>query len=260
MFRRALITTTTLIFSAGAYANVYDNVCTKGIPCGNTCISASYTCHIGQPVTAPTTGSSTSLMTPGAPVGVAATSGSGSASLTFAAPSYDGGSAISSYLVSCVGSAGTVNTTAYSSPVFVSPLVNGITYSCTITAINALGSGLASTAVAVSPKSTTAVTSTTTATTATTTTTTTKPAPSAARADCIMNWASMNLPNLFQFPGKSTFTQTTPALYYRPWDSTKYNELLFNLDTGDVYVIGQLSGGLPMVVGTQDTLKPFTGC
>lgn len=130
-----------LLLATSAHAKT----CTKGIPCCATCISASDVCHIGQPVTTPTT---PAIIAPGAPTSVSATIGNGSASIVFAAPSFNGGV---SYLATCSGSAGALSATGFSTPITVSPLVNGASYTCTVLATNSLCNGTVSAGVTVTP-------------------------------------------------------------------------------------------------------------
>jgi outer membrane protein assembly factor BamB len=82
---------------------------------------------------------------PGAPTGVAATAGNGSATVTWTAPS-NGGSPITSYTVTpYVGSTAQAATTVTGSPpatgVTIGGLTNGTAYTFTVTAANAVGSG-----------------------------------------------------------------------------------------------------------------------
>jgi hypothetical protein len=87
---------------------------------------------------------------PGAPTNVTATADNAQATIQFTAPVFDGGSAITGYAVSCTpGSA--APTTGASSPITVSGLTNGVTYSCTVVATNSAVSGAASAPVQVTP-------------------------------------------------------------------------------------------------------------
>jgi len=88
---------------------------------------------------------------PGAPTALVATPGNGSISLAFTAPASNGGTAITGYTGSCTASGPAVIATALASPVTISGLTNGSSYSCTVTATNAVGSGAASAAVSATP-------------------------------------------------------------------------------------------------------------
>lgn len=95
--------------------------------------------------------SSPGVNVPGAPTALAATPSDGSASIAFTAPSSDGGSAVTAYTATCVGSDTTQTATVTGSPVVVSSLTNGITYTCTVKASNAKGAGIASSSVTATP-------------------------------------------------------------------------------------------------------------
>jgi YHYH protein/Fibronectin type III domain len=104
-----------------------------------------------------TTGGSTSSSSggttttvPGAPTIGTATPGNASASIGFAAPSSNGGAAITGYTATCTGG-GSVTGTGTASPITVAGLTNGTAYSCTVTATNSAGTGPASAAVSVTP-------------------------------------------------------------------------------------------------------------
>src|SRR5215469_2656167 len=86
---------------------------------------------------------------PGAPTGVTATAGNGSATVSWTAPSNNGGSTITKYTVTpFIGSAAQTPVTVTGSPpatsANVSGLTNGTSYTFTVTAANALGAGPAS--------------------------------------------------------------------------------------------------------------------
>jgi hypothetical protein len=83
---------------------------------------------------------------PGAPTDAAATTGNGAATVSFDAPTDDGGDAISAYEVTCTSNDGGVTGTASgpASPIVVGALSNGHTYSCIVTASNVNGAGAAS--------------------------------------------------------------------------------------------------------------------
>jgi len=76
---------------------------------------------------------------PGKPTGIAATAGDGQATVSFTAPASDGGSPITLYKVTA--SPGNRSATGKASPITVPKLTNGTTYTITVRAINAIGSG-----------------------------------------------------------------------------------------------------------------------
>ena len=86
---------------------------------------------------------------PGAPTGVSATAGNGSATVSWAAPSSNGGSAITSYTVTpYIGSSAQTPVTVSGSPpatsTTVTGLTNGTAYTFTVSATNSVGTGAAS--------------------------------------------------------------------------------------------------------------------
>ena len=90
---------------------------------------------------------------PGAPVIGSATSGNGTASISFVAPSSVGGSAIIDYTVTC--NPGAQSATAAVSPITLNGLSNGTVYACSVTARNLAGSSSPSATVNVTPTLTT---------------------------------------------------------------------------------------------------------
>ena len=81
----------------------------------------------------------TTFSAPAAPTVVSATGGDGGAVVAFTAPVSDGGTAISSYTVTA--SPGGRGGGGIGSPIAVSGLTNGVTYTFTVTATNAVGAG-----------------------------------------------------------------------------------------------------------------------
>ena len=90
--------------------------------------------------------------TAGDPINLVATAGDASASIEFAIPASDGGSAITNYEYSTNGSTWMPLSPAdISSPVTISGLTNGTTYTVYLRAVNGAGSGTSSTSVSVTP-------------------------------------------------------------------------------------------------------------
>ena len=91
---------------------------------------------------------------PGAPTSVAATADDTVSAVSWTAPASTGGSAITSYTATAVPSDGSLPTricTAASSPCPLTGLTNGATYTVTVTATNAAGTGSPSTAATANP-------------------------------------------------------------------------------------------------------------
>lgn len=95
---------------------------------------------------------------PDAPTGVSATAGNAQATISFSAPSNNGGSQITGYTVTCVED-NMKKETGTTSPITVTGLTNGTAYTFTVVAKNAAGDSSSSGASnAVTPKGTTAAT------------------------------------------------------------------------------------------------------
>ena len=93
-------------------------------------------CLRGGPATVPT------YTVPGAPTIGTATAGNAQATITFTAPTSNGGSPITVYTVT--SSPGGITKTEASSPITVTGLTNGTAYTFTVTATNSVGTGPAS--------------------------------------------------------------------------------------------------------------------
>jgi len=106
----------------------------------------------GGSSTIPTT--TTTATAPGVPTIGAATPGSGSASIAFTAPASNGGSAITSFSVSCAAGAAMQTGSGTASPVTVGSLADNTTYACSVRATNSAGTGAASGTVNVTPTAT----------------------------------------------------------------------------------------------------------
>ncbi|MFK8053439.1 MAG: CotH kinase family protein [Woeseiaceae bacterium] len=89
--------------------------------------------------------------TPDAPTIESVTAGDASATIVFTAPANDGGATIERYDVTCVGDASST-TTGTSSPISVAGLTNGITYDCSVTATNSVGTSSASSSLSTTPE------------------------------------------------------------------------------------------------------------
>ncbi len=79
---------------------------------------------------------------PGAPTGASATAGNAQATVSFTAPGSNGGSVITLYTVT--SNPGNITATGASSPITVTGLTNGVSYTFTVTATNSVGAGPAS--------------------------------------------------------------------------------------------------------------------
>ena len=118
----------------------------------------AYSCSITATNATGTSASSTAASaTPGLPIAPAAptigaaTPADRGASIAFTAPLITGGSPITSYNVTCVNGTVSISAAGSTSPAKVTGLSNGLTYSCSVRAINAVGTGPASANVSVVP-------------------------------------------------------------------------------------------------------------
>ncbi len=88
---------------------------------------------------------------PSEPIIDVATTGNGKIVIAFSAPNDNGGLRITGYSANCTAGSSVVTGSAVISPVEVSNLTNGTTYSCTVSASNASGTGTPSTAISRTP-------------------------------------------------------------------------------------------------------------
>ena len=91
---------------------------------------------------------------PSAPGNLVATGLNTSASLAFSSPASNGGALVTQYAATCVAGATTITALAAASPILVTGLTNGVTYSCSVTATNIAGISVPSSSVQVTPVST----------------------------------------------------------------------------------------------------------
>ncbi|HEY1278931.1 MAG TPA: fibronectin type III domain-containing protein, partial [Acidimicrobiales bacterium] len=121
----------------------------NGSCAANLCSATTTGSHTVTGTAGPATGTATLLVVaptaPGAPTVTSVTPSLGQISVAFA-PGSDGGSAITGYTAKCTSSNGgaTRSVNGAGSPVVVTALTNTKTYTCTVTAKNAVGTGPAS--------------------------------------------------------------------------------------------------------------------
>jgi hypothetical protein len=106
-------------------------------------LSVVATTGVGDSLPSDPSSAVTPLTTPGAPTGVTATAGNGTATVSWSAPSSNGGAAISSYTVTSVPAGGTCAWTSGPLTCTVTGLANGTPYTFRVTAANAEGAGVA---------------------------------------------------------------------------------------------------------------------
>ncbi|MCE2891878.1 MAG: fibronectin type III domain-containing protein, partial [Hyphomonadaceae bacterium] len=117
----------------------------------------AYSCSIAATNATGTSPSSATSATPNLPVAPAAptigaaTPADKSASIAFTAALITGGSPITGYSVTCVSGTLSASATGSASPAMVTGLSNGLTYRCSVRAINVVGTGAASAGVNVVP-------------------------------------------------------------------------------------------------------------
>jgi len=98
---------------------------------------------------------STPITTPDAPTSLVATAGNEQVSVAFTTPADDGGSAITDYEYELDASDTWISGSTTSSPVVITSLTNGTSYSIKLRAVSAAGNGTPSSAVTSTPANTT---------------------------------------------------------------------------------------------------------
>lgn len=162
---------------------------------------------------------------PGAPTIGAATPGNASASIAFTPPANDGGSDITSYTATC--NPGAKTGSGAGSPVAVSGLTNGVTHTCSVTATNAAGTGVASGTVEVTPNGLTAPGSFS--------------ATATSSSQVALSWSPVNGATSYEIQrsvANSAFTPLASGIV-----STAYNDTSLIANTTYLYKVRAVSGG-----------------
>jgi uncharacterized repeat protein (TIGR02543 family) len=113
--------------------------------------SAAATNAAGTGNSSAPSGGFTPASAPSAPTNVSAVAGAGNATVSFAPPSLNGGSAVTSYTVTSSPSGGSCTVSAPATSCIVSGLTNGIAYTFNVVAANGVGSSSAATTNSVTP-------------------------------------------------------------------------------------------------------------
>ncbi len=151
--------------SLGCVSVSFDNVAATNVTASGTTVTATSPSGaqgvVSLKVTNPNVGLNANafdtvqfnyITTPTAPSSVVATGGNNQVSVTFSAPTDNGGSAITDYDYQLDGGSW-VSASTTSSPIVITGLTNGTSYSIKLRAVNAAGDGTASIAVQVTTPS-----------------------------------------------------------------------------------------------------------
>ena len=149
----AVTTAATTPTATGVTTAVTTSVTTPVTTAVTTPVTTPVTTAVTTPVTAPVTTvvSGSSTVIPGAPTITSVTAGDTVAIVTFTAPAVNGGTAATSYTATCRASGIAKSNTGTGSSITVSGLINGLAYTCAVTASNSAGAGVASSVAAVTP-------------------------------------------------------------------------------------------------------------
>jgi hypothetical protein len=144
----SLITGLSIVRTNDAYDGVFDILLPSNIDSGTYTVDILWESDALESSTTPVY-LTVSAIAPSAPSSLSATAGDASASISFTAGS-SGGSAITDYLYS-IDSGTWTSAGTTSSPISISGLTNGTTYSVELRAVNIVDSGTVSSAVTVTP-------------------------------------------------------------------------------------------------------------
>jgi hypothetical protein len=145
--------------AAGPAATAFTATCTAGditrmavgtaspITVGNLVNGQTYTCQVtagnveGSSLPSNSAQVAPHTTVPGAPGQLRLVPIDRGMKVFFAAPTDDGGVALSGYVATCTGGGATVHQPGNASPILVTGLTNGVSYSCSVHAQNSLGAG-----------------------------------------------------------------------------------------------------------------------
>lgn len=112
--------------------------------------SGTGTCVVTVSALTSVTATFTAITVPDAPTILTATPGNAQVTVSFSGPGYNGGSPITGYTAQCAGAPTAFNTGA-GSPIIVTGMINGQSYTCGVIASNAIGNSAPSGLILVTP-------------------------------------------------------------------------------------------------------------